>query len=134
LRLFLIKSNTILTDNGIQFTNRKRNSYASEYIFTRTCRDHNIEHRLTQINHPWTKGQVERMNLYLKEATVKSFHYDIHEQLKTHLQAFMDAYNFAPSLKTLKRLTPHEFICKIYENQPQLFTSNPYHQYKKLYS
>jgi len=57
------------------------------------------------------------MNLNLKEATVKSFHYDNHEQLKTYLQAFMDAYNFARQLKTLKGLTPHEFICKTYENQ-----------------
>jgi len=28
---------------------------------------------------------------------------------------------FARRLETLKGLTPHELICKIYQNQPQLF-------------
>jgi len=63
------KIHTILTDNGIQFTNRKRDSYASAHIFTRTCHEKNTEHHRAQINHPWTNGQVERMNLNLKEAT-----------------------------------------------------------------
>ena len=49
---------TILTDNGIQFTNRKQDKYAFEHIFDRVCRQFNIEHRLTKINHPWTYGQV----------------------------------------------------------------------------
>jgi len=97
-------------------------------------RDHNIEHRLTQINHPWTKSQVERMNRTIKEATVKNFHDDNHEQLKTHLQAFMDAYNFVCRLKALKGLTPHEFICKTYQNKPQLFKLNPYPKYAGLYT
>jgi len=74
------------------------------------------------------------MNRTIKEATVKSFHYDNHEQLKMHLQAFMDAYNFARRLKTLKGLTPHEFICKIYQNQPSLFKENPHQKYTGLYS
>jgi len=127
------KIHTILTDNGIQFTNRKKDKFAFEHIFTRTCIENNIEHRLTQINHPWTNGQVERMNRTIKEATVKSFHYDNHEQLRSHLQAFMDAYNLARRLKTLKGLTPHEFICKIYQNQPKLFKQNPYQKYTGLY-
>jgi len=74
------------------------------------------------------------MNRTIKEATVKSFHYDNHEQLENHLQTFIDAYNFARRLKTLKGLTPHEFICKTYENQPHLFTENPCQKYAGLYS
>jgi hypothetical protein len=31
-------------------------------------------------------GQVERMNRTLKEATVKRYHYESHDQLRTHLQ------------------------------------------------
>ncbi len=42
----------ILTDNGIQFTNRKRDRYAFAHIFDRVCREHRIEHRLTKPNHP----------------------------------------------------------------------------------
>ena len=43
--------------------------------------ENGIEHRLTKIKHPWTNGQVERMNRTIKEATVKRFHYDDHDQL-----------------------------------------------------
>mgnify|MGYP003551185959 CR=1 FL=1 len=67
---------TVLTDNGIQFTNRACDRYAGDHIFGRVCTEHGIEHRLTKIKHPWTNGQVERMNRTIKEATVKRFHYD----------------------------------------------------------
>ena len=82
----------MLTDNGIQFTNRS--DTASSYgrymttSSTRVCREHGIEHRLTKIKHPWTNGQVERMNRTIKEATVKRFHYDDHDQLRRHLADF----------------------------------------------
>ena len=69
------KIHTIPTDNGVQFTERKANSMAREHIFDRICRENGIEHRLTKVNHPWTNGQVERMNRTLKEASVKRYHY-----------------------------------------------------------
>lgn len=64
---------TVLTDNGIQFTNQQRHRHASEHIFDRVCGEHDIEHRLTRIKHPWTNGQVERMSRTIKDATVKRF-------------------------------------------------------------
>jgi transposase InsO family protein len=118
----------VLTDNGIQFTNRKGDAFAMEHIFDRVCREHGIEHRLTKVKHPWTNGQVERMNRTIKDATVKRFHYDSHEQLRSHLQDFLDAYNFARRLKTLAGLTPYEAICKIWTSEPQRFILNPIHQ------
>ena len=96
------KIHTILTDNGIQFTNRKKDHCAFEHIFKRVCHQNNIDHRLTQVNHPWTNGQVERMNRTLKEATVRKYHYQTHQHLKQHLHAFLNAYNFAKKLKALK--------------------------------
>ncbi|WP_374700420.1 MULTISPECIES: integrase core domain-containing protein [Cobetia] len=33
------------------------------------CHRYGIEHRLTRPFHPWTNGQVERMNRTIKEAT-----------------------------------------------------------------
>lgn len=60
---------TVLTDNGIQFTNRACDHYAFDHIFGRVCVEHAIEHRLTRIKHPWTNGQVERMNRTIKEAS-----------------------------------------------------------------
>jgi transposase InsO family protein len=53
---------TILPDNGIQFTNRKKEIMAFMTPFDRVCRTHGIEHRVTKMKHPWTNGQVERMN------------------------------------------------------------------------
>lgn len=121
------KIHTILTDNGIQFTNRKQDKYAFMHIFDRICHEHNIDHRLTKINHPWTNGQVERMNRTIKDATVKRYHYRLHKQLKEHLQAFLNAYNFAKRLKTLKGLTPYEEIIKSWQKEPERFKFNPYH-------
>jgi hypothetical protein len=118
---------TILTDNGIQFTNRERDRYAFAHIFDRVCREHGIEHRLTRVNHPWTDGQVERMNRTLKEATVKKYHHQTHQHLKEHLHAFLMAYNFAKRLKTLRGLTAYEYICHCWQKEPERFTVNPCH-------
>jgi transposase InsO family protein len=118
----------VLTDNGIQFTNQERHRYAFVHIFDRVCDEHGIEHRLTKIKHPWTNGQVERMNRTIKEATVKRFHYEDHGQLRQHLNDFIAAYNFARRLKTLKGLTPYEFICKSWTAEPERFRLNPIHQ------
>jgi hypothetical protein len=74
--------------------------------FDRACSQYGIEHSLTKPNHPWTNGQVERMNRTLKEATVQRYYYDTHEQLRQHLADFLAAYNFAKRLKMLKGLTP----------------------------
>ena len=127
------KIHTVLTDNGIQFRYPPRyaNGPTARYMthmFEMRCRDNDIEHRFTKINHPWTNGQVERMNRTIKDATVKRFHYDSHEQLRLHLQNFIDAYNFGRRLKTLRGLTPYEFICKRWTSEPDRFIINPFHQ------
>ena len=82
-------------------------------MFDRICREHGIEHRLTKPNHPWTNGQVERMNRTLKEATVRRYHYETHQQLREHLEAFLNAYNFAKRLKTLRGLIPTSTSAKL---------------------
>ena len=64
---------TVLTDNGIQFTNRRTDIYDWGHIFDRVCEENGTEHRLTKVNHPWTNGQVERMNRTIKDATVKRY-------------------------------------------------------------
>ncbi|MGH6834903.1 MAG: hypothetical protein ACREC9_04965, partial [Methylocella sp.] len=35
-------------------------------------------------------------------------------------------YNFAKRLKTLKGLTPYEYICKIWTNEPDRFKVDPF--------
>ena len=128
------KIHAVLTDNGIQFTNQERHKYAFRHIFDRVCDENNIEHRLTKVKHPWTNGQVERMNRTIKEATVRRYHYDNHEQLRQHLNDFVAAYNFGHRLKTLKGLTPYEFICKCWTNQPDKFILNPLQKMPRLNS
>jgi transposase InsO family protein len=123
---------TVLTDNGIQFADLPKNrdgptAKMRGHPFDRACWSHRIEHRLTKPNHPWTNGQVERMNRTLKEATVKRYHYDTHQQLEDHLAAFLDAYNFARRLKTLRGLTPYEAICRAWADEPDRFRRDPVH-------
>ena len=133
------KIHTVLTDNGIQFRlpPRHANGPTARYtthMFDLRCREHGIEHRFTKINHPWTNGQVERMNRTIKDATVKRYHYDDHNQLRRHLADFVDAYNFGRRLKTLKGLTPFEFISKCWTSDPQRFKLNPLQQMPGLNS
>lgn len=116
---------TLLTDNGIQFrfAPRYAKGPTARYIthmFAMRCPENGIEHRFTEINHPWTNGQVERINRTTKDATVKRFHYDSHDQLRRHLDDFGAAYNFARRLKRLRGLTPYEFICKKGSRAPPL--------------
>ncbi|MFM8751160.1 MAG: IS481 family transposase, partial [Rhabdaerophilum sp.] len=44
-----------------------------------------------------------------------------------HLADFIAEYNFGRRLKTLKGLTPYEFICKCWTSEPQRFNFNPIH-------
>lgn len=132
---------TVLTDNGTHFVdNTPEPAWTQEeeteqeqpilfrvHAFAWACEQNSIQHRRTQPKHPWTNGQVERMNRTLKEATVKRYYYQTHQQLKEHLQAFLMAYNFAKRLKTLRGLTPYQFICQSWQKNPLQFTINPLH-------
>ncbi|HEX8555480.1 MAG TPA: IS481 family transposase [Sphingomonas sp.] len=136
------KVHTVLTDNGIHFTTPGAGGSAVPLIkeaiangelfrahsFELACAQNDIDHRLTKPKHPWTNGQVERMNRTIKDATVKRYHYDSHDQLRQHLSDFVDAYNFGRRLKTLRGLTPYEAMCKVWQTEPARFTSNPLHQ------
>ena len=93
-------------------------------------------------NHPWTNGQVERMNRMTKNGVgvkrliqrinpsrnEKRCHYDIHDTLCSHLSDFLSACNFARRLKTLSGLTPYEYSCIIWASEPMRFILNPIHQ------
>jgi transposase InsO family protein len=131
---------TVPTDNGFQFTAPHGGWSVGEiermlahgqifraHGFDLACAQHGIDHRLTKFNHPWTNGQVERMNRTIKDATVRRFYYETHESLRAHLATFLDAYNFAKRLKSLRGLTPFERICQTWTEQPERFRLNPLH-------
>jgi hypothetical protein len=108
-------------------------------MFDMRCRENGIEHRLTKIKHPWTNGQVERMNRTIKEDEAaksthwidppngKGFRSADHDQLRRHLANVFDAYNFRRRAKTLRRLTPYECIVKCWTSEPERFELDPTH-------
>ncbi len=132
----------MLADNGQQFTTPGNEASAASLIreamdrgeifrahgFELACAEHRIEHRLTKPHHPWTNGQVERMNRTLKDATVRRYHCSSHDELRGHLALFLDAYNFARRLKTLKGLTPDEASCRCWATEAHRFIANPHHE------
>ncbi|TDR37650.1 integrase-like protein [Aquamicrobium defluvii] len=75
----------MLTDNGIQFTTPGAGGSAVPLVreaiangelfrahdFEYACATNDIDHRTTKARHPWTNGQVGRMNRTIKDATVK---------------------------------------------------------------
>ncbi len=120
---------------GIPFAKQppNRNTIHSRPVrFDMICEANDIEHRLTKPNHPSTNGQVEPMNRTIKNATVKRYHHDSHARRRTHLADVLadvlEAYNFAPRLKTLSGLTPYQYICKIWTSEPERSILNPIHQ------
>ena len=95
------KVHTVLPDNGkTHFTTPGNTSSAAPghqgrpeagelvwaHAFEYACVPNDIDHRLTKPKHPWTNGQVERMNRTIKDATVKRYFYETHDQLRAHLQ------------------------------------------------
>jgi len=133
---------TVLTDNGTHFTTPGNTGSAapdikaamdagepfSAHAIEYACAQNNIDHRLTKPRHPWTNSQVERMNRTIKDATVKRFHYETYDQFRSHLADFVNAYNFGRRLKTLKGLTPYEYIYKLWTKEPQRFTLDLLHK------
>jgi hypothetical protein len=105
-------------EGGIQFAEQSRDrntAWSRKMRFDMICEANDIEHRLTKAlpskaegpNHPSTNDQFERMNRTIREATVKRFHYESHDQSQVHLAGFMAACNFARRLKTLNGLPPY---------------------------
>ena len=133
------KVHIVLTDNGIQFADIPKNRQGATAMFRghpfdRVCWKYGIEHRLTKVGHPWTDGQAECMNRTIKEAAVHRYYYESHEQFQQHLDAFLCAYNFAKRLKTLKGLTPFQFIVKSWVDSPDDFVREPVHLNLGVYS
>ncbi len=135
----------VLTDSGTQSVDRKSITEGAEakadacwttreepriwraHAFNHACEQNRIKHRTTTPAHPCTNGQVQRMNRTLKDASVRRYLHRSHDELRQHLQLFFRACNRARRLKTGRGLTPYEFICKAWTEQPPRLTSDPEH-------
>jgi transposase InsO family protein len=65
-----MKIQTVLTDNGSQFTDRftsKAKAPSGEHAFDRCCAALAIEHRLCPPRHPHTNCMVKRLNGRISE-------------------------------------------------------------------
>jgi transposase InsO family protein len=98
----------ILTDNGKVFTGRFFHPPV-EVLFDAICREHGIEHLLTQPRSPTTTGKIERFHRSLRAeflSVKRSF-----SNLKTAQQAldeWVDYYNTARPHQSLDMVTPAE--------------------------
>ena len=129
---FPYKLHTVLTDNGVRFTDqpRYRNGLTASFrvhVFDRVCQKHGIKHRLAKPYHPWTNGQAERMVRTLKEATVRSFHYETRADLEAHLRAWVVADDLGKHLKGLRWRTPFQATCEAWAKDPSVFRADPHH-------
>jgi transposase InsO family protein len=124
----------ILTDNGLEFTNRLIKSKKGEYCKKPSkldvlCQKNNIDHRLTKPFTPKTNGMVEKANDIIKNGTIKKNEYNNVEMMNEDLIKFLIHYNLYRRHGSLRRelkvKTPFNAIEKWYEINPEIFKEKP---------
>ena len=124
----------ILTDNGLEFTNRLINSKKGKLctkpsLLDIKCTENDIEHRCTLPCTPQTNGMVERVNGIIKNNTILKHQYDNKTALINNLKEFLVFYNLyrrhGSLRKELNVKTPFQAIEKWYQLKPELFKTNP---------
>ncbi len=122
----------ILTDNGLEFTNRFSRGAkepTGNHRFDKACTAQNIDHRLTEPFTPKTNGMVERANGIIKAGTIKIEEYEDLEAMISDLDKFLLYYLFSRRHGSLKRelnvRTPYEALQSWYNLEPKLFTKHP---------
>lgn len=121
---------TILTNSGIQFAYQPHNRntiYSEPKRCDMICVANRIVYWLTKPNDPPINGQVERINRTIKNATVKWFHNETHDLLRTQVADFLTAYNFVRWFKTVSGLKPYEYISKLSTSESDRCVLNPIH-------
>ncbi|MEO6906346.1 MAG: DDE-type integrase/transposase/recombinase [Abditibacteriaceae bacterium] len=129
LQLYPFKINTILTDNGREFTlstfkNRWGSGTKTTHPFEQLCLQQGIEHRKTKPYTPKTNGMVERANGLIKEGTTKQHHYKNAQQMKGDLRRWFIYYNFYRRHRTINNI-PYEAVEKWFTKKPKLFHKKP---------
>ncbi len=124
----------VLTDNGLEFTNRllkskKDNLCQKLSKLDVVCSDNEIEHRLTKPFTPKTNGMVEKANDIIKNGTIKKTKYDSVQQMKEDLMQFLIHYNIYRRHGSLRRelkvKTPFNAVEKWYEFDEKIFKQKP---------
>lgn len=134
LDFFPFKITHVLTDNGLEFTNRLIKSKKGQLCtkpskLDNICQDKKIQHRLTKPGTPKTNGMVEKANDIIKSATIKQNEYNNKTQMYNDLTGFLVKYNLyrrhSGVRKELDVKTPFDAIEKWYKIKPEIFKQNP---------
>jgi hypothetical protein len=104
----------MLTDNGLQGTNRQREHDACQPRFDRLGHEQGMEHRRTQGKLPWTTGQMECRPHPWQAVMVQKCDSQPHQHRKAHLPACPLAAHGAKHRNTRSGLTPYGSICHSY--------------------
>jgi transposase InsO family protein len=138
LEFFPFHISHILTDNGLEFTNRllvskKGQKCTKPSKMDVKCKQNKIEHRLTAPFTPKTNGMVERVNGTIKNNTILRIRYQNHLEMRQDLARFLSYYNIDRRHGSLRRelnvKTPLDAVKKWYELKPELFKITP-HEFK----
>jgi transposase-like protein len=124
----------VLTDNGLEFTNRLLKNKKGQYCTKPSkldviCQKNDIDHRCTKPFTPKTNGMVEKANDIIKKGTIKKTKYDSLKEMNIDLMNFLIHYNLYRRHGSLRRelnvKTPLNAVEKWYELDPDIFKENP---------
>ena len=115
---------SVLTGAGKQFTVNQASSSEIRAIhpFDEACRNRQITHDLLPPDQPWNIGQINAVKPPVSGVPAS---YESHDELREHFLAFFETYNFDRRLKTLRGLTPFEFVCQCWTEDPDIFRHDP---------
>ena len=134
LAFFPFKISHVLTDNGLEFTNKLIKSKTGHYCqkpskLDVVCNENNIEHRLTKPATPKTNGMVERVNGIIKNKTIKINEYNNKDEMQEELLKFLMyyiIYRWNGSLrKQLNVKTPLDAIEQWFVIKLEIFLQTP---------
>ena len=141
LEFFPFEITHVLTDNGLEFTNKLIKSKKGNYCKKTSkldvvCEENNIDHRLTKPFTPQTNGMVEKVNDTIKKGTIKGTTYESYTEMEKDTIRFLVYYNMyrrhGSLRKELNVKTPLDAVEKWYELDPKLFKETPLNFKKKL--
>ena len=134
LDFFPFKITHILTDNGLEFTNKlimskKGNLCTKDSLLDIKCKDNEIDHRLTKPATPKTNGMVERANGTIKNGTILKKEYNNSTEMSKDLMDFLVYYNIYRRHGSLRKeldvKTPFQALEKWFVIKPELFKTKP---------
>jgi len=117
----------ILTDNGKVFTGRF-NHPPVEVLFDAICREHGIEHLLTQPRSPTTTGKIERFHRSLRAEFLSDK--PAFTNVRTAQQAldeWVDYYNTTRPHQSLHMATPADRFTAAAPTAPASTSTPPHH-------